>query len=214
MFSESTIEAFGLVATIVVLVVVVLIILFIGAEHKWKKKDSRSAKLAAIGLLIAIIVISASTAVVYVMIEEQGTQYEYDYTATVDGGNVGGVVHIPISLNGELQGELEVTSGDGTLSIVDTEHGRALRLEFLGPVTVEGRIIKDHRIDDWEPTMLNESWDAIAWSNLEREGVGNGTVVLDWTLWSHPLPGHNEVYWMDATLKNGWNTYQVHHKIE
>lgn len=210
MFSETTLLNYESYLYVAVILIVGLILLIVN-EYRLMEKGNERAKMAMYALLTAFIVVTASTAVFIIAVEVQGDRYEYVYSATVESlrGDRVGVVLIPVCGNEDLQDRIRVTSGDGEISIVETEHGRALRLEFRGDVTVEGRISLDHPVDDWEPTMFNNDSRRSAWISMEPAGTWKGIVVLDLDLGSHPLPGHDEIYQIDATLVEGWDLYKV-----
>ncbi len=92
---------------------------------------------------------------------------------------------------------------------METEHGRALRLEFRGDVTVKGEITLDHPVDDWEPTMFNNDTRRSVWISMEPAGAWKGIVVLDLDLGNYNLPGHDALYQIDTTLVEGWDLYKV-----
>ena len=209
MFSESTLDHFWDYVAITFLVTVILIITAIEINRRWKEKNPKRAKKVVYGLLVAVIVISASTAVFYTLVEQQGTHFEYEYIATVLDEDKQGVMYIPVCVNEELQERLRVIEGDGTMSIVDTEHGRALRLEFEGEVTVRGQMIKDNRLNDWSWTMQTGSRDFEAWANLELENIENGTVEVRLGLITDIVPGHDGRIYLHDTLKEGWDIYPI-----
>ncbi len=209
MFSETTLLNYESYLYAAVFVIVVLILLIVEAEHRWKAKGVERAKTATYALLTAFIVVTASTAVFIIAVELQGDRREYVYSATLENRDRVGVVLLPVSGNEALQDRIAVTSGDGEVSIVETEHGRALRLEFRGDVTVKGRITLDHPVDDWGPTMFNYDSRRSAWISMEPGGAWMGIVVLDLDLGNYNLPGHDALYQIDTTLVEGWDLYKV-----
>ena len=185
-------------------IVLVLLMFLLKARGRWMKDGSEKAKRVAIALLVTIILIIASTVVLSIYIDQN--RVRYDYTATV-ASDQSGVVYVPAPVILELQDQLRVRSGDGSISFVDTEHGRALRIEFSGNVTVHGRIVRSDHVDDWGLTMLNDTRGREAWVNLRVDGDQESDVALNILLDNENVPGHDAAIFLRHDLGVGWNVY-------
>jgi hypothetical protein len=194
------------ITAIVVPVILILLLFLLRAERRRRKEGSEKAKRVAIALLITIIVISAVTVVLVIYIDKNSARYEYTATVFSDQS---GVVHLPIMMDKDLQDQLEVRSGEGSISIVDTEHGRALRIEFSGDVKVNGRTVRDDRLDDGGLTMLEGEHGNEAWVNLELDGAQDGHVAITVNLENTNVPGHDADFRVNDSLEVGWNLYLV-----
>jgi hypothetical protein len=208
---KVVLELFALLCWIIVpvlfLVVLVLVIVAVKNWDVWKREGSERARRKVFVLLTVIIVIAASLNTLYIAMELR--RYGVEYSASVTGGDMSGVMYIPVTLNEELQDELRVVSGDGRMSIVDTEHGRALRLEFSGNVRVEGRVVGREYFDGWRPSMVQE--DNVTrgiWVGLELEGANDGSVDLVLDIYSDILNGCDSGYDLNSPIMPGWNTYR------
>lgn len=205
--SESVLEHSFVYIPAGIAVAVFLAMLTLWAEDRWRKRDTRRAKVVFAGLLVATIVATASTVLFAALVVDQGDRYEYVYTATVECIGGTGVVYIPVSLNTELQKRIRVESGDGSVEVVETEHGTALMMTFRGSLSVEGRMVKDHPVGDWGPTMLDAIRDDMAWACLEEGDGWNGTASIDLKISNNNFPGHDSSFHMRGTLEIGWSTY-------
>jgi len=212
MISEYVYYTIWFILNLVAVVsVIILTIWMLSTAMEWKKEGTEKAKRRMMTLLVTIIVISATTASIYIYIDQNSARYDYTASVTTDQS---GVVHIPVTYDEELQDQLRVTSGLGSISIVDTEHGRALRIEFSGNVTVNGRIVRDDRLDDGGLTMLNDTRGIWAWVNLEIDGDLESHVDLDIDLDNANVPGHDQGYEMEDRLEVGWDVYPIIHWME
>lgn len=69
----------------------------------------------------------------------------YSYTLTIDVGGSGNYTiyaPIPLTADGEVHevlSDLHISSGSGLITIVDTEHGKALKLISNGSICVEAK---------------------------------------------------------------------------
>ncbi len=209
MVSDSTLESLDTYYTIAFLVVVVLIVLTVKAEHRWKKKDSKNAKMATYALLVTIIIISATTAVVCTWVALYGTRYEYTYRASVTSKDDEGVVYLPLPTNEELRETLQITRGNGPFSIVETEHGLAMMLAIEDLVIVSGEVLLDHPMDDWTLTMPSDSEDDMTWVGLVMDDYNNGTPSVSISMIERVWPGDDDDYGISAHLAFGWRAYDV-----
>jgi hypothetical protein len=212
MFSETTLINAPLYLLMGIALTLMMIGVLIWAEARSKRLGTKGAKRVFQAVLAVTIVVMASTLAFGLMVEYQGDQFDYVYTATVEGGQTQGVVYIPTSNNTELQEKIHVVSGDGRMSLVDTEHGRAIKLVFNGDVSLEGKIVTREWLFDWEPTMLDENEDV--WVMLDSPYTSNGTIEIDLMLANYNLPGHDELYYLRTPLRSGWELYDLGHKQE
>jgi hypothetical protein len=209
MFTETTLINADLYISIGIILSLVLIISFFIANGRTKRNGTNTTKRVAHALLAATIIAIASTAAFGIMVEYQGNRYEYVYAATIECGLTQGTVYLPVSNNTKLQEKVSIVSGDGRISLADTEHGRAIKLIFNGTVTIVGRIVTDKWLNDWEPTMMDSKQDA--WVKLDSPYIYNGTIVLDFKLENNNLPGHDAGYYLKSPLKSGWELYELDH---
>jgi hypothetical protein len=197
-----------MVMPFIALILLVLLIVFVKNWDDWKRERSQRARKKARVMMVTMIVIIASITSLYTWVDLH--RYRYNYIASVNAGNLSGVVYLPVSTNEELQDEIGLVSGDGRLSIEDTEYGRALRIEFSGSVKVEGRIVKSNHLDDWELTMCNDTRRCRnIWVYLELNGGMNGSVDIGVGVEKVVVPGHDEGYDLRTPLVEGWNTYRL-----
>ena len=209
MFSETTLINSDWYIIIGIAISMLLVIILIMTKARWRSMGTKKAKGVFYAILAATIISIASTASFALMVEHQGDRTEYVYTATIGCEGTSGMVYIPVSNNTELQERVHVVSGDGRMSLVDTEHGTAIKLIFNNTVTIQGKLVKDQWLTDWGPTMTDD--DQNAWVMLDSPWIYNGTIDLDMTLTENNIPGHDALYYLRSPLKTGWAMYELHH---
>ncbi|OJJ22136.1 hypothetical protein BKI52_08855 [marine bacterium AO1-C] len=54
------------------------------------------------------------------------------------------IVYLPLPVHLALRNTLKITSGQGTINMIDNQYGKALEIRFSGKIRIEGK--KEHRI--------------------------------------------------------------------
>jgi hypothetical protein len=193
-----------------VIAVVVVAILLMETKDKFRRQRNERLKRVMNGLSIAIIVVVASTALYGIKIVDLTEEFEYLYIATVESGESGGgMILIPTSNYSKLQERTRIASGEGKISHVNTDHGRAIQLVFKRNVSIEGRMIRKDCVDDWGPSMLDSPSDRLSWIYLERGWNWNGSVNLELHIYNISGHNHANIYWIREQLVPGWRSYEV-----
>jgi small nuclear ribonucleoprotein (snRNP)-like protein len=145
----------------------------------------------------------------YIAIEENRKEdlVTLDYRAVLTTNDTSaGVVWIPVSANTQMQDALLVTKGQGTLDLVQTEHGLALRIEYEGNLTVRGSLEAYEYFENWELTLKSEEWDERIWAGHEPGIEAPGEVAIEVEVWRDSLySGVGED--LDTSLVDGWEYY-------
>lgn len=140
-----------------------------------------------------------------------------EYSLVLDSSSVGfDQVYVPISENPYLQNSLRVKSGTGTFSIVDTEKGQALLVNFSGRIEIAGKVDTLLRIGDYDLTMVNSTdrdWERVdVWMQYTPHNPSDFNCSVDLrmeydSLWEH------EWYSSEIYLVEGWETYRAEHWV-
>ncbi len=164
-------------------------------------------------ICVIIILILVSSSMAMENYREEHTRSLY-FEVEVDAPpETRGVLYVPVTVNEQLRDDLHLT-GDGEFSIVQTEHGEALRIVFIGAVVVNGRYESMDDLGNWTPTMLTGErlGNQTAWIGLEREGNITGDVDLFFRL-SRSHGSYTTLYYIRTPVEDDWDRYQVRAKL-
>ena len=115
---------------------------------------------------------------------------------------------VPVSRYKPLESKLDVTLGEGSAKLSDAEHGRAIRVEFDGPVDVTGALMTLWRIDDWEFTMPTTNG-TDQWIYYESSNSENTRCNIQLRLTLRGPIGTTQVLELIGPLSPGWNVLVV-----
>lgn len=205
-----------MVCTVMVLVGLstILFMLLVPTLAEYRKgKGGSTRPMVIIVMAVLIVALVGYSTWLYVDYQEwMGTQ-ELEYTLNVTMAEpVQGVLYLPVSVNTILQEALEVDSDNGSITIVETARGLALRLEFTGNVTVHAWLERPGDFLDFHLTMLDERHHETSryhWVGLDTGGMPNGTVSVEFMLEQHSFD-HDEWSWVSEEVDEGWESYKVH----
>ena len=163
---------------------------------------------AAAGIITALMLATLILAV-DILIIRGGTTLEYEVAIHTSSDNES-VVFVPIPVEQRLREGLAI-NGDGTMSIVPTEHGEALKIVFRGNVTVRSRV------DGWGGLhygglTMEEQTSHSVWIGLEDLGNGTQEVGIDLHNDYHRGEwgvGYGHGDHVEASLHTGWDTYLI-----
>jgi hypothetical protein len=159
--------------------------------------------------IIASLIFTALFFVVGIFVFNGGTTLEYEVTIHTSSDNEI-VVFVPAPVEQRLREELTI-KGAGTMSIVPTEHGEALKIVFRGNVTVRSRVDGRGSLQDGGLTMEEQTSHSV-WMGLENQDNGTQEVRIDLhndhyrVEWGRGY-GHGDS--VEAALHNGWDTYLI-----
>jgi hypothetical protein len=168
----------------------------------WNRRSTR----ISIAIIVAMILLVASVYAVFNILPVPRTEFVYEAIVTTEGSS--GAVILPLSDIEELQEAVAVVKGDGRASVVDTEHGRALRLEFSGNVTARGVYTMGEylRAPDFTTTNGTHFRDVWMWFGGLTSGSDPVSVMVRIKQLAHP--GHDAERHVEGTLSEGWHTYE------
>ncbi len=195
------------VAIIIALFTVGLILFYInkkrqGPDYSGRGKDMPNR---VIGAFIVIMIVSNSIFISSIFITTHDRYLEYGLEITSD---VDGVIVVPVSRYQPLESKLDVTMGDGNTKLLDTEHGRAIQVEFNGPVDVRGELMTLRSIDDWKFTMPTTD-STHQWIYYESSISTNSSCFLELILTYRLSNGSSHMLELRGPLSPGWNIYKV-----
>jgi hypothetical protein len=193
------------------LVLFILLAIFIVKYFKSKQK-----KYLVLSAVFVVIIILSTVAQVLI---SQDYQYlihydrlEYNVTLkTISGDNE--TVVIPISENYELMNRVSVSSGEGQISIIETENGMGLIVNFTSQITIYGEYETTTGIGEHDLTMVNNSIDwriNECWIQFTPTNIAKNNCSLKLEL-VHEALDWWEVISYDGFLNNGWNVYEFEH---
>jgi hypothetical protein len=199
------------IAIILAITVPFLILAILHYFYRYRADKVRSDRLMTViaTLALAGILISAT----YFVIEDRRKEelVTLDYRAVLTTKNTSeGVVWVPVSANSEIQDALRVTKGKGTIVLMETEHGLALRIEYEGDVTVRGSIESFEYFAVWQLTMKRTDWDDRTWAGFDPAPGEVGNVSIKIEVWRDSL--YSRVgEGVNAYLVEGWDEYSCVH---
>ncbi len=195
---------------IVIFLAVAVPLLILGLLHyfyRYQADRDRKDRLRAVIMALALsgILLSAS----YIAIEDKRKEelVTLDYRAILTTNHTSeGVVWVPVCSNSEMQDALRVTKGKGTIDLVETEHGLALRIEYEGNVTVRGHLESFEYFAVWQLTMKHAEWSEWVWAGYDPAPgeVGNVSIKIE-VWWESLYSGVDEE--VNAYLVEGWDEY-------
>ena len=184
-----------------------LILALLHYFYRYQADKDKKDRLRAVIMALALsgILLSAS----YIAIEDKRKEelVTLDYRAILTTNHTSeGVVWVPVSSNSEMQDALRVTKGKGTINLVETEHGLALRIEYEGNVTVRGYLESFEYFAVWQLTMKSAEWYEYVWADYDPAPGEVGNVSIKIEVWRESLySGVDEE--VNAYLVEGWDEY-------
>lgn len=202
-----------LVCTVMILVglVAVLFLLLVPKVVEWRRQGGDGRRPVVVVMSVLIVLVAAYTTWLVLDYRDWTETRTLDYSVNITApeGAVG-VVMVPVTVNRDMRNALEASPG-ASFELVDTEHGRALRVTFTGSVTVSGHLERREEFDPYRPTMFIRSAGPgvhVYWFFYESGTGSNGTVDVELRLVFDSLNVH-ESYLADLTLEEGWSEQDV-----
>jgi hypothetical protein len=201
-----------LVCTVMILVglVVILSLLLMPKVVEWRRGEGNRKGIVMVMVALMLSVGGYTTWLVLDYREWTETS-ELEYSLNITSPDQGiGILLVPVTVNADLRDALEVSPG-GVMELVETEHGKALRVVFQGNVTVRGRIVSRDELDPYEPTMRNTEHIAGThryWFHFDGDAVTNGTVGVELEL-VHTSIYKYESFRADLQLEEGWSEQKL-----
>jgi len=202
-----------LVCTVMILVglVVLLFLLLLPKVVEWRRGDGDTRGLLVVVMMVLILAVGSYTTWLVLDYREwtDTRELEYYLNVTVPDGAIG-VVTVPVTVNEDLLEVLEVSPG-GSIELVDTEFGKALRIVYQGNVTVHGRLKWREEFDDYHLSMRNTEHlpgTHRYWFQFDGDGTANGTVGIELDL-VHTSIFKYESYRADIEIGEGWSEHKV-----
>ncbi len=202
-----------LVCTVMILVglVVLLFLLFLPKVIELRRGDGGSRRLLVVVMAVLMVSVGAYTAWLVLDYREWTGTRELDYTLNITAPDDAiGVVLVPVTVNRDLREALSVSPG-GSIEVVETEHGEALRVVFQGNVTVRGRLERMGEFDDYQLTMVSTQHlpgTHRYWFHFEGDESTNGTVGVELALVHNSIYLY-ESYKADLELEEDWSEMKV-----
>lgn len=140
---------------ILILILFVFIIIFFIKIKKGKEEK----KIKTVIILCVLLVLSISAEAIIYLHYQYNLNYDIlEYSVVLESqSNEFEMVVIPISQNSDLQKSTRISSGNGILKIIDTEHGKALQVNFTNKVKISGDINTISGVGIHDLSMKNNS---------------------------------------------------------
>lgn len=170
-----------------------------------------------VAIISAILVLCGIGAEVYLYEDQvyRESQRQLKYFVELDSSSdLNEVVYLPVSLNIDLQKDLKVTSGTGTIRIIETRNGTALEVNFTGSISISGHLdttedIGDNSLsmecstsDHYESTI--DHWIYYSPANDTAYNCSFHLKKRSVSYWSMPVTFEGSGY-----LTAGWNRYPI-----
>ncbi len=196
---------------ITALIIIAFSALFFYLRSRYKRSSERkwlTASIIALSMVIAGIGFEAYLAYDY----HYATRHKaLEYSLMLYSSSTGfDQVYVPVSESPDLQESLKVKSGTGTFTLVNTQHGFAMLVNFSGHIEIIGKVDTFDVIGEHALTMLQTT-------NGDRDGVefwmqylphDSSSFSCSYSLWmEYDAPSVDEVYNSDGMLYQGWNVY-------
>ncbi|UCC92352.1 MAG: hypothetical protein JSW25_06670 [Thermoplasmata archaeon] len=201
-----------LVCTVMILVglVVILFLLLVPKMAEWRKGEGDRRTLLVVMVVLMVAMAGYTTWLVLDYREWTDTrELEYSLNVTAPPDAIG-VLMVPVTVNKDLRDALEVSPG-GSMELVDTENGEALRVVFQGNVTVRGHLVAREEFEAYDLTMEAQGHlpgTYRYWFHFDGDAATNGTVEIELEL------VHNSIYKYESfragvRLDEGWTERKV-----
>jgi hypothetical protein len=214
MSDEETVSY--LVPCLIMIAVLLIPILSYGLivlRRRYLKEKTRKRLIALLGVTVGLLVVLFSVSGVFITsyIEEYDTfmRYSVEISSDTSSGDpiAQGVIYVPISTNDNLMKATRIEEGVGSYSIVDTDHGKALRVEFRGNVTIRGYHSYYWDEGEWHMSMRNGT-DQI-WLGYEAEDQDAKRPILSWKLGVNQYRNTEYFYSNYTRVREGWDLYTM-----
>jgi hypothetical protein len=202
-----------LVCTVMILVglVVLLFLLLLPKVAEWRQGGGDSKGLLVVVMLVLIIAVGSYTTWLVLDYREwtDTRELEYYLNVTAPEGAIG-VVMVPVTVNEDLLEVLEVSPG-GSIELIDTDFGKALRIVFSGNVTVHGRLVRQEEFTTYHLSMRNTEHlpgTRNYWFHYDGDEASNSTVGIELDLVHNSIFKY-ESYRTDIAIGEGWSEHKV-----
>lgn len=120
-------------------------------------------------------------------------------------------VYAPISENSDLQNSVKIKSGSGTVSVINSEHSMALKINFSGKIEIYGKIDTTSGIGKHDLTMVNQTEKNIEyWIFYKPSNSSYYNCSFELKLYHESLDWW-ETHHYTGYLNEGWSTYWASH---
>lgn len=205
-----------LLPCLIILGIILIPILAYGVvvlRRRYLNERTRKRLLPLLSMTVALLVASTFVGGIFLgaYIDEHDTFMRYSVVISSDTSSgdpiASGAIFVPISKNDKLMEVIQKEEGDGSYSIVDTDHGRALRVEFRDNITIRGYHSYYWNEGEWQMTMRNGT-DQI-WMGYEAEDPDAERPILSWKLGVNQYRNTEYFYKNYTRVREGWNLYTM-----
>lgn len=181
-----------------------------------KYKNTKSKGLIFTGIVSILMIFGAIGFEVY-LYQDYQYQLNYDileYSLILDSNSEKNhIAYFPISENANLQNSIEIKEGTGQISIIESNHGKALMINFSDNILINGKIDTTNGISNYDLTMVNktEEYHSVEyWVYYEPFNKTDYNCSFELKL-DHESLDWGEFYYCEGFLKEGWNIYWAEH---
>jgi len=184
--------------------------------HQRQKEGKRPRYLGIYFLVIVLVIGMVAEAYMFKKYDDYRSKQSLSYGVYLSSNSskIESVI-VPICENSRLLDNIYIEPENFTYFIIETSHGKGLRVYFIGNVSIQGEFEIKGNVGNHELTMRN--------GTDEKEGRGN---IVFREYWIHYLPSdtsdyncsisvglmywersYNEVIYYEGGLIAGWSTY-------
>ncbi len=201
-----------LVCTVMVMVglVVLLFLLLIPKIVELRRGQNGSRRMLVVLMVVAMVFLGSYVTWLYLDYQEWTDTKTLDYGLNITAPeDASGTVYVPITINRDLRKAITVQEGQGSITVVETKYGTALRVDFSGNVTIHGGLETKDEFDDFELTLVDTSHlEGTRWYWFGRSGDPNDTVEVDLSMEYHSVY-RDEWFHASHRLAPGWASLKV-----
>jgi len=184
------------------------------------KRGRRNRLIAAIAILSVLLMFGLCIEIYLYVDNQYKTKYQsLDYSISLTSLSAKSeLVYLPISQNSNLQNRLYIESGTGTMEIISTSYGTALKINFTNDIEVRGEIGSFSDFASYSLTMVNQTrrnetlwwlYDLELWIYYESADLVPHNCTFEVRL-LHAFPRGAELWYCEGLMLEGWNTYWGH----
>lgn len=205
--------AFNPVWPILTAVLIIVFAVVFAFRYVQYLKEKKGDHLIVAAVAFSLMVVAVGFQVLFVACYPSPIEYyAFEYSLVLESASDEfEEVYVPIGENATLQNALRIDSGSGSISIIDTQYGRALKVNFTGRIDISGKIETYRAIGETDLTMVNrmDVRDRVEyWMYYKPYNSSDYNCSFRFSL---QYEAEAECLWMtyesEGFLEEGWNTY-------
>jgi len=204
------------------LVLIFIFLILLGLNHNYQHLFKKRKPRALIFIILFICLLIGSFGLelyflsdYYYKLNHKSLEYSLELNSTSAGYEL---VYLPISSDAYSQNTVRVETGAGTITIIDTDYGKALLVYFKGFISISGRLDTTLPLTNYTLTLVNQTrmnesplWDDIEyWIFYLPSNASVFSCSFEFSL-SYRSEFLGTFEQCNGSLAPGWNTYWGHY---